>query len=153
MRWFFFCGGVGATIKVPELEEGVVYTQVSAGPGHTVFLRSDGTAVASGSKYAYMGLRPCRLPLLAWMTPPLAVQLFIAAADADTIEATCRNLNGDELARWIVLDQTRGIKRSVDEMLSPRSQGCRVVLPDGTLASPRHTWHSVAKQRNKTRQD
>ena len=33
---------------IPQLEEGVRYTQVSAGEHHTVLLRSDGTVVACG---------------------------------------------------------------------------------------------------------
>ena len=33
---------------IPELAEGVHYTQVSAGESHTVLLRSDGTATACG---------------------------------------------------------------------------------------------------------
>lgn len=46
--------------SIPTLEEGVVYSQVVAGPSHTVLLRSDGTAVACG----HDNHGQCRLPEL-----------------------------------------------------------------------------------------
>ena len=45
---------------IPALEEGLSYTQVSAGRGHTVLLRSDGRAVACGSNFAGQ----CNIPPL-----------------------------------------------------------------------------------------
>ena len=44
----------------PALDEGVTYTQVSAGFGHTVLLRSDGRAVACGNN----SLLQCKIPAL-----------------------------------------------------------------------------------------
>jgi hypothetical protein len=45
---------------IPLLDEGISYTQVSAGCTHTVLLRSDGTAVASGGNF----FGECNIPRL-----------------------------------------------------------------------------------------
>ena len=45
------CGYNGSDqCNIPPLDEGMSYTQVSAGGDHTVLLRSDGHAVACGDK-------------------------------------------------------------------------------------------------------
>eukprot|EP00435_Cladocopium_sp_Y103_P058628 s1077_g20.t1 len=46
--------------NIPALDEGMAYTQVSAGGGHTVLLRSDGNAVAIGDN----GVGQCNIPPL-----------------------------------------------------------------------------------------
>jgi len=48
----------GLTYEIPALEEGLAYTQVDTGIGHTVLLRSDGTVVACG-RYSQ-----CQVPAL-----------------------------------------------------------------------------------------
>ena len=45
---------------IPPLDEGVTYTQVSAGDSHTVLLRSDGRVVACGDNEC----RQCDIPPL-----------------------------------------------------------------------------------------
>ena len=45
---------------IPPLDDGISYTQVSAGENHTVLLRSDGNAVACGQN----SVGQCTIPLL-----------------------------------------------------------------------------------------
>ena len=69
--------------KVPALEQGVSYTQVSAGSEHTLFLRSDGRVVARGqNKYGQssvpslkswselLGCRPRRVDYISDLRAP-----------------------------------------------------------------------------------
>jgi len=46
--------------NIPALDEGLAYTQVSAGDLHTVLIRSDGNAFAVGAN----GLGQCNIPAL-----------------------------------------------------------------------------------------
>ena len=103
--------------RIPSLPEGVIHTQISAGNAQTVLLRSDDTAIGCGRRLLVQGLRDLPACMKAWLAEPnFVVQLSIEKGD-DTIEATCRNMIGDELASWTVPDKTRGVKRTIEEVL------------------------------------
>ena len=81
---------------LPALVEGLTYTQVAAGGGHTVLLRSDGSAVACGCNHS----GECDLPALVEgltyvaQLPPLLLQ-----ASFDGASVLLWTLGGEERHR------------------------------------------------------
>ena len=61
----------------------------------------------------------------------------------DGTKAVCTSLNGEQLASFVP-DRSRQLKRCIEEVLMPGSRRLGVVLPDGRLASPHHTWLELA---------
>eukprot|EP00438_Fugacium_kawagutii_P018618 Skav221477 [mRNA] locus=scaffold2365:24844:25497:- [translate_table: standard] len=89
--------------NIPILEEGLSYTQVSAGDSHTVLLRSDGSVVACGDNGCGQGNVPFLEPGVSCVSNmslerALAVQLhFDSSGGAFTL--VCSSLAGEEQVR------------------------------------------------------
>ena len=141
------------------------YTQIVAGTLHTVFIRSDGAAVACGAfgwpgppvvlfrndgtpmdvRYYRELVKAEQGEFVAWLTKPdFVVQLALrGATSADRVHAVCRNMFGDQLASWDVPDTSRQVKRCIEEVLQTGSRRLGVVLADGRLMSAQSTWRDI----------
>merc|ERR1711972_771951 len=109
--------------NIPALGDGLEFTQISAGGFHTVFICSDGTAVACGQD----GHGQCSLPSLedgitfapSWFEQPdLIVQLGIDSS-AEAVLAVCRDLSGEQIASLVVPkeDQALPVHCSIGKVL------------------------------------
>ena len=132
--------GMNSFCDIPPLEEGVCYTQVSAGY-HSVLLRSDGSAVACGENYDGQ----CDIPPAATAScyyvcdlgPFLrdcVLQAGVAFED-DAVVLTCLDLAGHEVLqlRGKASDLAWETHKRIASDLRVSLPNLRVVLPDGQL--------------------
>ena len=111
-----------------------------------MLFRNDGTEIGVRS---YRGLVNAEQgEFVAWLTKPdFVVQLALrGATSADRVHAVCRNMFGDLLASWDVrdgLDDSKQVKRCIEEVLQTGSRRLGVVLVDGRLMSAQSTWRDV----------
>jgi len=147
------------------LDDGISYTQVSAGAKHTVLLRSDGRAVACGGNPTGQ----CSLPTPdpgTWYVADgsvgqnLVLQLECARQD-DAMLLTCSGLTGQETIRLNASpsDPAWNTQKCIARELQVPLQSLRVVLPDGQLlaafchAKPGASLADVSETRNRRRLD
>ena len=121
---------------IPGLEEGICYTQVSAGVFHSVLLRSDGSGVACGSNAD----GECNIPVFATGSylfdcgKDYILQVGLAFKD-DAWVLTCCDLAGHEVLRLRAKesDFAWDTHKRIASDLQVNLQSLRLVLPDGRL--------------------
>jgi hypothetical protein len=135
------CGGfVQGQCDIPPLDDGIFYTEVSAGYEHTVLLRSDGRAVACGKNREGQ----CQIPscpsgiqyIRNEMLQPvdLVLQLEFVFEDG-SFAMICSALTGQEVLRIDARpsDLAWEIHKRIANELNVNLQNLRVVLPKGQL--------------------
>ena len=143
----------------PPLGENMSYIQVYAGGFHSVFLRSDGVAVASGWNHHGQ----CDIPTIkkrgcVYVADParprgkdLILQVEFAFKDLVGVTWICSNLAGAEKLRFEALasDLASDIHSRIASDLNVSLQDLQLVLPDGQLllsiyaANPKATVRMV----------
>ena len=152
------CGlnGVGQC-DVPAPEEGVTYTQVSAGDYFTVLLRSDGEAIAFGENrdgqcdVARLRGDDATIVPNRLIPPDFVVQLSVALHPIQGYEetvgavllASCHGMGGELLASLTVSELDVFVASSVAKVLQPGARTLRVVLPDGSLVGANVRWEQL----------
>lgn len=139
-------GTVDAGQTIPRLPEGISYTQVSAGGGHMVFLRSDGQAEAFGDYQCGQ----CNIPhhsdyTYIYDSPTFfrsrVLQLHGTAGDKgkdekmDFVDLICFALDGSEALRLAMLmsDLALDVIVKVADGIATSPSNLRILLPDGRL--------------------
>jgi hypothetical protein len=136
-------GGNGSgQCNIPPLDEGLAYTQVSAGGGrcgHTVLLRSDGSAVAVGDNTKGQCNIPSPRPGVCYISDvtcgrDLALQLDFVHKD-DAAMLICSTLAGEERLRLTArgVDSAWETHKSIARELKMNLWNLHLVLPDGQL--------------------
>ncbi len=139
-------GTVDAGQLYPRLPEGISYTQVSAGGGHMVFLRSDGQAEAFGDYQCGQ----CNIPHHSYFnyihdSPTFfrnrVLQLHGTGdkggdENMDFVDLICFALDGSEalrLARLSMSDLALDLIVKVSDGIATSPSNLRILLPDGRL--------------------
>ena len=79
-------------------------------------------------------------PFLAWRgrCAEVVVQLTYNGT-----QALCRSLAGEQLASWLVGDESRQVHRCIRDAIALGGRRIGVVLDDGSLVGPLCTWQHL----------
>ena len=135
-------GGNGSgQCNIPPLDEGLAYTQISAGGyDHTVLLRSDGNAVAVGHNEDGQCNIPLPEPGIRFVGDltcgrDSALQLEFVGEDDNTVTLICSTLVGEERLHLTARgdDSAWQTHKRIARELNANLPNLHLVLPDGQL--------------------
>ena len=132
-----FGGNRNGQCNIPALDGALTYAQVAAGAGHTVLLRSDGTALACGGN----AHGQCNLPAsgggLTYEGHSRLLPALVLQASFDGTSMHFVTLGGEELCRIeaTATDFLADLRAQLMHEIGSMHSSFDVVLPGGELLS------------------